>query len=204
MRRIHQNCLRTTAIIAGSALIALPAAATSFDEMVKLCEEFMENHLQEEEWYQACVSAMEEWFPERPPVDQAGVEASPPPHVFPIAQTAIFEGPHDGDRDSILETLRTGQSADIIVEFEVSEARDAIHTRALEQGLRSVNDDQLAEKRAAYASIKQDGLAGIEGVTVLREYENLPTSFVHASSEAALNSLLARHEVKAVYENGES
>jgi subtilisin family serine protease len=200
MQRIQSYCLRTAATVAGSALMALPAAAITIDDVVNLCVDFMENHLNDPEWEAACFDAMEEVFPEQPPTDEAAAETPPPP-VFPIAQTAIVEGPHDGDRDSILDTLRTGQSVDIIVEFEVSGSRDEIHTRALEAGLRSLDAGQLAEKRAAYASIKQDGLAEIEGVTILRDYENLPTSFVRVSSEGALNSLIERPEVKAVFEN---
>lgn len=202
MRRIQQHCLRTATIIAGSALIALPAAAISFDEMVALCEEFMLNHLNEPEWAQACVNATEEWDSQRPPAAPAvQVPNLAPSGSFPIAQTAIAPGRHDGDRDRIFETLRSGASADVLVEFEVSEVRDEIHQRALEEGLRYLDADHLAEKRAAYASIKLAGLAGLVGVVVLRDYENLSTSFVRVLNEAALNSLIARPEVKAVYEN---
>ena len=68
--------------------------------------------------------------------------------------------------------------------------------RAAEEGLRYLDVDYLAEKRAAYARIKLAGLAGLVGVVILREYENLPTTFVRTATEAALDALIARPEVQ--------
>lgn len=125
----------------------------------------------------------------------------PPSGPFPIEETAIAAGPHADDRAAIAQLLRSGATADILVEFEVSEVRDDIHRRAAEEGRRFLGDDLLAEKRLAYARIKLAGLAGLVGVVVLRDYENLPSSFVRVLNEAALNALIARPQVKAVYRN---
>lgn len=100
-----------------------------------------------------------------------------------------------------MQVLRSGASADVIVEFETSEIRAEALDRASAKGLHSLGPDELSYKREEYASVKQKGLEGLRGVTVLRDYNNLPTSFVRVSNEDSLNSLLARSEVRAVYEN---
>jgi subtilisin family serine protease len=100
-----------------------------------------------------------------------------------------------------LGILRSEKSADVIVEFEASQISVEARGRAAAKGLRSLGPEELSYKRIEYASLKEEGLAGLQGVTVLQDYDNLPTSFVRVSNEDALNTLLSRPEVRAVYEN---
>jgi subtilisin family serine protease len=83
----------------------------------------------------------------------------------------------------------------------VSEIRAEALDRATAKGLRILGPDELSYKRGEYARVKQEGLEGLHSVTVLRDFENFSSSFVRVSSEDALNSLLERPEVKAIYEN---
>lgn len=196
MLRVQQYCLRIGAIVLGTVFIAVPSASIDPEGMGKTCFDYLKN-LDDPEWQKACLDAMEQWTSQRPPVES--IERQPP-RLFPISQTKGVEGPHDGDGDAIVQALLAGEPAEIIVEFEVEEVRNAIHMRALEEGLRSLDTDKLAEKRASYESIKESGLAGLSGITVLRDFENLSMSFVRVSDAAALDELLSRPEVKAVHE----
>jgi subtilisin family serine protease len=105
----------------------------------------------------------------------------------------------ENDYDQIVRILRSEESEDIIVEFEVSKIRMEAMDRAEAKGLSSMGLYELLYQREEYAIVKQKGLDGLEGVTVLRDYENLPTSFVRISDVDTLNALLERPEVRAVY-----
>ncbi|MBW2694688.1 MAG: S8/S53 family peptidase, partial [Deltaproteobacteria bacterium] len=85
--------------------------------------------------------------------------------------------------------------------YEASEISAEARDRATAKGLRYLGPDELAYKRDAFASVKQKVLAELQGVTVLHDYENLPSSFVRVSNEDTLNALLARPEVRAVYKS---
>ena len=70
---------------------------------------------------------------------------------------------------------------------------------AKSQGRRILRGNELAYKRAALATLKQSAMAGIEGVSVVREYSNLSSSYLRFETEAALTALLQRPEVLRVH-----
>jgi subtilisin family serine protease len=219
-----------TMIVAGSALIALPAAAIDRQEMIAVCEDFLKNHPLETEWENACVDAIKEfsshcfatlpesecvaaieelgsldWAAISQPTESLELEELEPSQTEEVAAEpapVIPSTPNDEDRDRLLDVLRSGESADVLIEFDADDVRVEARNRTLARGLRSLGPDELSYQRAGFAEVKQAGLAQLQGVTVLRDYENLSTSFVRVSSEDALNALLAGPEIKSIYENG--
>ncbi len=117
---------------------------------------------------------------------------------FLVASSALAQA---AAPQAVLDKLRSGQSVEVLAEFEIESVRQQANAMAAAAGRRSNGPEELAYKRAQFASIKVAALAGLEGVTTLRQYENLPTSFVRIDSEAALLALLARSGVRAVFEN---
>jgi len=102
---------------------------------------------------------------------------------------------------AVLDRLRSGQIAEVLVEFEIESVRQQANAMAVAAGRRYHGSEELAYKRTEFANIKAAALAGLQGVATLRQYENLPTSFMRIDSEAALLALLARPGVRAVFEN---
>lgn len=101
----------------------------------------------------------------------------------------------------VLERLRSGQSAEVLIEFEVASVRQQANTLAAASGRQTHGPVEVAYQRTEFARIKADALVGLQGIMTLRAYENLPTSFVRVDSEASLLALLARSGVRAVFEN---
>ncbi len=102
---------------------------------------------------------------------------------------------------AILERLRSGQSAEVLAEFDVENARRQAHAMATAAGRPSHGPEELAYKRTELARIKAAALEELQGVTTLRQHENLPTSLLRIDTEGALLALLARSGVRAVFEN---
>jgi subtilisin family serine protease len=90
----------------------------------------------------------------------------------------------------------------VLVDFDVAAVDTEALTRALNAGrAEQLGPDELVYKRRGLAAVKQRALSGLEGVEVIRSYDNLGSSFVRVATEQALAGLLARPEVKAVHEN---
>lgn len=102
-----------------------------------------------------------------------------------------------------LNRLNAGQPVDLIVEYEaVAIEQDASAMR--QRNKRHIDDDSiLAYKAGRYKALKDgvDRAAAHPDLEQLAEYSHLPMAFKRFRSLAALNTLLARPEVKAVYLN---
>ena len=194
MVRSRRNLLRLTAIVVGSIFVALPAVAQLPDDIYKLCEDWFTNHLDDPEWQQSCFDRLEEWESQQPPVDRTPVDRTRSSVVFPP------EVKVDGDRYRIAEKLRSGMSVEMHVTFASRDARVEASARAAEKRQSKIGTDEVAYLRGEFSRIKRDAMGGLQDVTVLREWENIPGSFVRVDSEAALNALLARPEVIGVWE----
>ncbi len=101
----------------------------------------------------------------------------------------------------ILDSIRSGQSVEVIVEFDDTAVRQQATSMANTAGRRSHGTPEIAYKRTELARIKQVALGGLAGVSTLRDFENLSSSFIRVENEAALWGLLARADVKRVVEN---
>ncbi len=201
MLRMKWSYVHIAAIATISLLFSLAASADTSAEAKKICMDYLLNHAGDKGREQACIDAMELAAAASPRESESESASRPPTQVFPVRKTAVVTESHEGDRDRILMKLRSGESVEVLVEFNVSEARTEIHDRALVDGLRSLSSNLLEEKQAAYTAVKQRGLAQLSGIEVLRNYDNLATTFVRVSDEEALNALVSRSEVIAVHEN---
>jgi uncharacterized repeat protein (TIGR01451 family) len=102
-----------------------------------------------------------------------------------------------------LNRLNAGQPVDLIVEYEATSIEQ--QAAKMRQGnKRHIDDDTiLAFKAGLYKTLKNgvDLAAAHPDLEQLADYSHLPMSFKRFHSLAALNSLLARPEIKAVYLN---
>lgn len=102
-----------------------------------------------------------------------------------------------------LSRLNAGQPVDLIVEYEAA----AIEQQAAamrQHNRRHIDDDSiLAYKAGRYKALKDkvDSVAAHPDIEPLADYSHLPMSFKRFHSLAALNALLSRPEIKAVYWN---
>ncbi len=106
-----------------------------------------------------------------------------------------------GPPQALLDQLRSGQSVELMIEFDAESVRRQATRMSEAAGRARLGPSELAYKRAEYAAMKGGALAGLAGVVVLQQYENLAVSFARVDSEEALHALLARTNVKAVHEN---
>ncbi len=101
---------------------------------------------------------------------------------------------------SIADVLRAASGpVEILIEFDAEAANRQADQMAAAAGRVAHGADELAYKRSAFAAAKSAAISGLPGITVTREYENLPMSAVRVDSEAALAAMLARSGVKAAY-----
>lgn len=184
----------------GAALIAAilyPSTAFGSEDPQKVCENFLTNHLGDPAWEQACLEAMEAYVPDP---DRA---AAAPPAELPrptVPENQVQSGDRiDGDRDRLAQQLRAGETVEAIVEFDVRTVDVQAFENAFDQGRRVLAESDLAFKREEYATIKQRGLSGTSGVEIVRDYENISSTHVRLTSEAALSTLATRPEVRAVH-----
>src|SRR5881409_1613704 len=104
MRSTQRCCLRAVAMIVFSALIALPAAAITEDEMMAICQQWIENYPNNDEWAETCDQAIQEWESQQPPVVMVNQMKYPPNGPFPTQETGIAAGPNGGDYSAIAQT----------------------------------------------------------------------------------------------------
>jgi len=103
----------------------------------------------------------------------------------------------------ITEALAAGQARDLIVSFDASDIDSAIETHRARAGL--ARDDSGARRMRSerYGLLKKSALSGlVPGLFELRrDYPLLPMSQVRLRSTAALEMLLQRPGILAVYED---
>lgn len=192
------------ATVAASGLTLQPASAVDIADVKKVCEEFLLEHLGDSDKEKACIAAMEQHAAENPPPDVSDEELAPVVNrVVPENQIQSASRPDSTDRDKIAGILRTGASADVLVEFEVRDVDIAAFSRAFDAGVDSLRAEDLAYKREEYARVKASAMGNLRGVSVKRDYDNLPTAFVQIADEQALNDLMSRPDVRTVHENKE-
>lgn len=180
-------------------MAAAPSAATDRDEYLAICTEFIEQHFDEAEWRQACFSAVKQYIAAHPAPTRTSTRFARPQvpsnQIQPLRELVVDH------REQIASKLRSGTSLDVLVEFEVRDVDQEAFERAFDEGRPKLAVEDLAFKRAEYARVKEHALQGLEGVEVIRDFENLAKSFMRVPDESALESLLACPEVRAVYEN---
>ncbi len=102
-----------------------------------------------------------------------------------------------------LSRLNAGQPVDLIVEYQAATIeQDAAAMR--QRTKRHIDDDSiLSYKAGRYKTLKEgvDHAAARPDIEQLADYSHLPMAFKRFHSLAALNALLARPEIKAVYWN---
>jgi len=99
--------------------------------------------------------------------------------------------------------LNNGQAQDVIIEFEATaiQAEAALHRKA---NMPDIDPpDALALKATRFAALKQQVFATMDltNLEVTKEYSHLPMVAMKVNSTTALNHLLARPEIIAIYEN---
>ncbi len=105
---------------------------------------------------------------------------------------------------SIVDKLSTGMAQDLIILYDglevETEAADLRHRARKEYD----DDNILALRRERYRSIKRSAAGTLTSgdYEELREYDQLPISFLRVKNRAALYRLLADPRVKGVYEDG--
>lgn len=186
------------------ALFALTYPGTSVskseEEVLEICNTFLSQNLGDPRWEQSCLDAIESWASDpRRRIDETESEALPRPTV-PVNQVQSPER-IAGDRDLLAARLRSGGGVDAIVEFNVHAVDTEAFERAFDEGRRALTEADLEFKRQAYAEIKERALAGLPEVEVIQDYENLPSTYVHVATEAALEELENGPDVRAVHEN---
>ena len=98
-----------------------------------------------------------------------------------------------------MATLQAGESIDAVVDYDTLEIDGEALEMAGVQGRHTLGPNELAYKRASLAVLKQSAVAGIEDLTVLKEWPNLGSSFLRFDSEQALTELLERPQVVRVH-----
>ena len=176
-----------------------PSSASDRDTYLEVCTAFVEQHLDDAAWREACLSAVAQYVAAHPPAVEDGDRAVRP--SVPGDQIQPRREVVEDHREEISARLRAGEVAEVLVEFEVREIDEVTFERAFDGGRRRLSADDLQYKRIEYQRVKQRGLTGIADVEVLREFDNLAKSYVLVASESALATLLARRDVRAVYEN---
>lgn len=101
---------------------------------------------------------------------------------------------------SVLDSVRRGESQDVIVEFDVASVRFDFASQQVARRHGWPLEAQLDYKREGYAAAKQATLDGLIGVSTVHELPNLSVSIVRLDNEAALNALAARSGVVAIVE----
>ncbi len=113
------------------------------------------------------------------------------------------EGAADGLSPALRSALAAGRHHDLIVLFDAQATDDSV--AAWRAGARLAQDDDraLALRRAGYRALKAAALQGLAttGVEVQRDYPLLPMGLLRVRSTAALERLLRRPGILAVYEN---
>jgi hypothetical protein len=120
-----------------------------------------------------------------------------PPRTPDLPPPTAFAG--ESPPASVVAKLQAGEAVEALVDFDTLEIDGEALAMANAQGRRVLRGNELAYKRAALAVLKQSALAGIEEVSVLREYPNLSSSYLRFETEEALTTFLQRPQVLRVH-----
>nr|SPS04940.1 putative Subtilisin [Candidatus Nitrotoga fabula] len=103
----------------------------------------------------------------------------------------------------LLEKMQTGTSQDFIVVFDESAIQEDVQAMQSNMRLTSQDASVLKQKAVLYAQKKQEVHASFASheSAVLKDYSQLPLSFVRVYSRKALDKLLMHPGVTGVYEN---
>lgn len=104
---------------------------------------------------------------------------------------------------AIASALAAGTSQDVIVLFDDRQIAAEAAARRQKAGLAHDDEAVLNFKAGSYRLLKEGATAGFTPyeAETLRDYSHLPMRFMRIHTKAALDRLLARPEVVAVYEN---
>jgi subtilisin family serine protease len=95
--------------------------------------------------------------------------------------------------------LQAGEPVEVIVDVDTLALDAEVFAMAHAAGRTSFGPSELTYRRSGLASIKQEALASLEGITVLETLAHLSTGLVRVDTEAALSALLARPQVIGVH-----
>ena len=103
----------------------------------------------------------------------------------------------------VMETLVSGRSQDLIVEFDASTVQAEANQRRQAGRLHTEGPDILARKAVRYRDIKRSSFARLTPSEhqMLRDYSHLPMALVRFKHVNGLKALLADPMVKAVYKD---
>jgi uncharacterized repeat protein (TIGR01451 family) len=105
---------------------------------------------------------------------------------------------------NVIQSLSAGYTIDVIVEYDSAEIEQEVSKRRKLTARGLDSPAILAYRSSQYRLLKQkiDSISPTSEITHLKDYSHLPMSFKRLSSLSALNTLIARNGIKAVYENG--
>ena len=103
----------------------------------------------------------------------------------------------------VMETLATGRSQDLIVEFDSSAVQAGANQQRQAARLHKESPDMRALKARRYRDIKRNSFARLTPSEhqMLRDYSHLPMALVRFKNANGLKALLADPMVKAVYKD---
>ncbi|HKZ17981.1 MAG TPA: S8 family serine peptidase [Geobacteraceae bacterium] len=120
-----------------------------------------------------------------------------------LAEEAGYRPFHPKAPAAVMDRLTAGTPQDVIVLFDDSAVADEAKTMRRDRGL--VHDDNavLELKGRRYRDIRQRVLNALPSgeFEIKREYSHLPMAFLKVRTKAAMDRLLDRPDVLAVYEN---
>ena len=125
--------------------------------------------------------------------------------ILPSAVTAQpVRSARDKVAPDVMRALEDGSAQDLIVEFEDGAIRQWAQAAVTQRRLLHEDASIVGEKATRYRTLKQNvyDAAGIGAADVLRPYEHLSLAFVRVRGSQALNRLIARREVVALFRDG--
>lgn len=101
----------------------------------------------------------------------------------------------------ILTRFNQGETQDLIVEYDDASVNKSLIATRLNKRLKTDNDDVLAIKRKAYASLKSQmkTLELQQGIQAVKDYPYLPLSLKRFKSLSSLKTFMTNGNIKAVY-----
>jgi len=123
--------------------------------------------------------------------------------LAPVAQAATPSAIEQKAPAEVLSALDAGKPQDLLVLFDDASIEAEAVRRKKTKGIRFDDQTVLSFRAKSYRELKKGPLSVLpsgEG-EIIKDYSHLPLSFHHFRSRKALELLLARPEVVAVFEN---